>query len=225
MEETPKRGMEIAVRSEENDRPKRVHTWREKLEHFLHSENCERFLMLLLVFDCAFVIAIMVMDAQYYNGKANDIKKHLKNCRTYGFSICEPNGTQPKYGDQELYDWEKRLHWGSVAILCVFAVEVTLLVVAKGKSYFADTDNWPFWLDFVVVWASLLVDLLATDVPLQWLIFIRLWRIVRVVHGQHHLESEHKKQAVEKVRKSVSDEMKRKESERSQSTAGTTLPE
>jgi len=191
--------------------------WQSRLEQALHSVTAERIVVFLLVIDCACVIAIMVMDAHFYNGKANDIKDHLKKCRNNGFDYCEPGGKQPEYGDQKLYDWEKTLHWCSVGILCIFAVEVTLTVIAKGTRYF-QTENWPFWLDFIVVWASLLVDLLATNVSLGWLIFIRLWRIVRVVHGQHHLESDIKKKAIAKVRKSVSDEIERH-------TSGSSIPE
>jgi len=182
--------------------------WQMKLEHWLHSTSTELFLMGLLICDCVLVITIMIIDAHYYNGKANEAKDHLKQCRTYGFLKCEADtyisseepGYGPDFGDSELLAWEKRLHWCSVVILVIFAIEVTALIVAKGKAYFTDIDNWPFWMDFCVIWASLLVDLLATDVSLGFLIFVRLWRIVRVAHGQHHIENEHKKSAVDKVR-------------------------
>lgn len=190
--------------------------WRGTLLSFLHSTSAEKFLMMLLIFDCMFVISIMVMDAQYYNGKANDIKDHLKQCRKYGFDVCEPGGDQPDYGSKTLYSWEKNLHWGSVAILVVFAIDVTLTVIAMGFDYF-NTENWPFWLDFVVVWASLLVDLLTTNVSLGFLIFVRLWRIVRVVHGQHTLEEKEKQRKLKKVR---SESMRSMQSESADTSGG-----
>jgi len=101
---------------------------------------------------------------------------------------------------KSILDWKEGIHWTSVGILIIFAIEVTALIVAKGKAYFTDIDNWPFWMDFAVIWASLLVDLLAPNPSLGFLIFVRLWRIIRVAHGQHHIENEHKKAAVDKVR-------------------------
>jgi len=83
--------------------------WQMKLEHWLHSPSTELFLMGLLICDCILVIGIMVLDAHYYNGKANEAKDHLKKCRVSGFSVCEAGtyispeepGSGPDFGQKK----------------------------------------------------------------------------------------------------------------------------
>merc|ERR1719300_1868959 len=126
----------------------------------------------------------MILDAQYYNIKAKDALKHLDKCRYYGFSNsegtgCEEDGPKTDFGMQEIWNWKAYIHVGSIAILFIFCIEVTLRIVAMGKYYF-HKSQWPQWLDFVVIWTSFLLDVFVPYPGISLVVIIRLWRIVRV---------------------------------------------
>eukprot|EP00494_Astrolonche_serrata_P002540 UN02546 len=83
-----------------------------RLEHFLHMEEFENVISVLLVMDCVIIILIIIFDGEYYHGKADDCKSHLKRCRLYGFLGCEPDGPNSvEFGDDRLYTTEKYLHY------------------------------------------------------------------------------------------------------------------
>lgn len=107
-------------------------------------------------------------------------------------------------------------HLWSVAILCAFAVEIVLKIWVNPREFFHN----PFQiLDAVIVFLSILVDTVVFNIISKYkgakggltlrevelvsmlLIFLRFWRIVRIVHGAfetvHHEVHRHEKNAHE----------------------------
>lgn len=75
---------------------------------------------------------------------------------------------------------EEILRWISIAILLVFLVEQFLLMFSFGRSYF---KHPMYVLDFVVVAASLIIEIVLKDILGSFLVLFRLWRVVRITHG------------------------------------------
>ncbi|KAI7840282.1 hypothetical protein COHA_006064 [Chlorella ohadii] len=96
---------------------------------------------------------------------------------------------------------EEVLSWCSIAILCVFTAELVAKLAVFGHRYF--TSSWWHMADAVVVITSLTLELTLRGIAQEvasLLIFFRLWRILRVMHGvaeamelnhEHELEQHH----------------------------------
>jgi len=82
------------------------------------------------------------------------------------------------------------LHICSLSILSFFGLEVCLLIVSFGPSFFR--HPW-YVLDFVVIFASIIVDALLHSDEAELLLIFRLWRVVRILHGLYTIrEIDHK---------------------------------
>lgn len=77
------------------------------------------------------------------------------------------------------------LHYCSIALLGVFLVEVTLKIYAYGRTFFQNIEEM---IDAVIIIVSFVLDLIFIDNSLLKflgvIIFLRLWRILRIVHGK-----------------------------------------
>jgi len=76
----------------------------------------------------------------------------------------------------------------SFAIIIIFALEIVLLLIGMGSSFFC---NFFYVLDFVVVGTTIAFDFIfhegAED---NILIILRMWRFVRIIHGVYAAEFE-----------------------------------
>jgi hypothetical protein len=88
---------------------------------------------------------------------------------------------------------EHVFHIASLTILSLFLLEHLTLIFAFGRSYFTHVG---YIVDLVVITASLALELLLTTDALGLIIIVRLWRVVRIVHGvfeevKHKLHKAH----------------------------------
>mmetsp|Transcript_78318 Transcript_78318/g.122196 ORF Transcript_78318/g.122196 Transcript_78318/m.122196 type:complete len:625 (-) Transcript_78318:72-1946(-) len=78
------------------------------------------------------------------------------------------------------HDWEVVLHTISISILCVFAAQIFLVMVAYRLQFF---KNVFFVLDAVVVGGALLLELRFHVREGALLVVLLTWRMGRIVHG------------------------------------------
>lgn len=79
---------------------------------------------------------------------------------------------------------EEALSWVSISILIIFVAELAAKLAVFGHSYF--TRSWWHLADAVVVVVSLTLELTLKGVAQEvasLLVFFRLWRLLRVMHG------------------------------------------
>ncbi len=104
------------------------------------------FITILLLLDVLAVIIIMQLSIADSDQKLRDWSSVCSGVDSSGF------------GDAEAQQWHQGFRWVSLAILTAFAVENIFTVAANFPGYFAGFWNW---FDFVVVWASILLELLT----------------------------------------------------------------
>lgn len=114
-------------------------------------------------------------------------------------------------------------HTASIVILCIFLIEISLKFWVNPSGFL---HNWFLILDFWIIFLSLLTDTLVmwwvqTYKPERKrdlayvaaaLLFVRCWRIVRVVHGlaehaHHYHESEEKKEELTERNEQLCEEL------------------
>lgn len=87
------------------------------------------------------------------------------------------------------------LHMISLLIMVIFGIEIALLIFALGMSFFKH-----FWyvVDFILVYLTLACEIVfAGSDAVSVLVFLRCWRLVRIVHAfvasieAHHAQYEH----------------------------------
>lgn len=114
-------------------------------------------------------------------------------------------------GHPDLHAWEEAehiIHMASIAILCVFAAEIVLLCIGLGARFF---QHPLYVLDAGIIGAALWLDLTVTvDQGGGLLILLRVWRLLRIVHGaftvEHHETRRNEKEhdeLIEKVEKAI----------------------
>lgn len=112
---------------------------------------------------------------------------------------------------------EEVLSWTSITILCIFVVELLSKLLVFGHTYF--TRSWWHMADAVVVVASLTLELTLRGVAQEvasLLVFFRLWRLLRVMHGvaeamevHHEEELRHHHSLVHGLQKDLASEHRR----------------
>eukprot|EP01120_Amphizonella_sp_Union-15-10_P013083 TRINITY_DN6013_c0_g1_i1.p1 TRINITY_DN6013_c0_g1~~TRINITY_DN6013_c0_g1_i1.p1 ORF type:complete len:221 (-),score=27.64 TRINITY_DN6013_c0_g1_i1:75-737(-) len=137
---------------------------RRNIAELIESHKVQIGLLVLLLFDVAIVIAELILESTH-------------QC------VAIP-------GEFEKYRIEYPAHWMdylsevfhilSIAILCVFALELLLLLFALGFAFFR---KLLYVLDIIVVSVSLVIDILLSDALSSLIILFRLWRLLRIVHG------------------------------------------
>ena len=80
-----------------------------------------------------------------------------------------------------MHELAHALHYFSLAILFVFAVEIAVLIVALGLCDFM--SHFFYVLDFSIVYLSIIFDLTLHGQGFKVLVFLRFWRFARVLHG------------------------------------------
>ncbi len=81
------------------------------------------------------------------------------------------------------------LHFTSIGLLGLFVVEVILKLIAFGVHFFYKFEEL---IDAIIIIISFVLDIVFINNEflkfMGVLIFLRLWRIVRIVHGKHILK-------------------------------------
>jgi len=159
--------------------------WRIILGEWLEGHRCQSILAILLLLDVFCVVVELLIGANIIRNET-EVAKEAQHV----------------------------LHLISLTILFIFAVEVSLLVVAFGIQFFKH-----FWyvLDFIVIFLSIILDLTLHTDEAELLLIIRAWRIVRILHGIYtYREIEHKEK--EKLIKKLADLERKLEDERAYTT-------
>lgn len=104
-----------------------------------------------------------------------------------------------------LHPTHEFLFWTSISILIIFLAELFLLVCAVGPLLFV--RNFFYLFDLVIVATSLALELalraeIAEDVG-GLLIFVRLWRLLRISHGIFTDTHEHEHHHIGKLEKEI----------------------
>jgi len=91
-----------------------------------------------------------------------------------------------EYGQEALEEAEHILGYLSITILCLFILESFLLMIADPREFFT---SFLLLLDFFVVFASLVLEVLYMDSPEGGLLVLaRVWRFARIGHGFYEYE-------------------------------------
>jgi len=163
-----------------NHDPKHHETWREKLGEFLEGKKVQIFMFTLIVIDLLVIVAqLFIIDPQNCaadHGLTVSSDPHHSSSSHHS----ESHSAEPHHNAYHLAG--EILDLVSLAILCTLALETILLFIAFDIKLFKQ----PLYiLDALVIGASLGVELESKghDIVGSLLIFFRLWRIVRIVHG------------------------------------------
>lgn len=177
--------------------------WALKIGAFIESNRVQIFIMVLFLIDIAIVLTELILETEIAREQAAQCRS---DARTVANKTTCVNG-QPVF--PELHEESKKLHqmelaerilhWISVSLLCVFLLELLLLIFVFGKFFL---KHVLYVVDFCIVSASLGLELGLKTAQYQdaaaVIIFLRLWRLVRAGHGilalaqERHEEGMHK---------------------------------
>lgn len=79
-------------------------------------------------------------------------------------------------------------HYASVSILFIFEIELLIVMFGMGPRFFRSPM---LVLDWLVVTVSLVFDLLFV-VFVDVVVVLRIWRVIRIIHGASESVVEHK---------------------------------
>ncbi|XP_054166481.1 voltage-gated hydrogen channel 1-like [Oppia nitens] len=145
-------------------------SFRDNLKHLLHSYRFHLLIVALVIVDCIIVVIELMIDLQIYQ---TEVSKHT-------------NHTDINDGHHnKAHNIAQILHYISIAILCIFVVEICLKMYAFRSEYIR---HYAEIIDAFIVLTSLILDLIFINHEdilryIGLVIILRLWRIVRVVHG------------------------------------------
>lgn len=188
-----------------------ANSWQYRAVDIIQSHKVQVALVVLLVLDVLIVMTEVFLDAEYppcskverdaiscmnasYAADATDASHHRRLGGGGGHALCPEGSVESGFAPAcDSHKWatvheaHTALLWLSVAVLGIFFVELSILVVALGAAFIR---NRLYMLDFFVVTLSLVLeitisqmgeDALAALVGL--IIFARMWRFVRIAHG------------------------------------------
>jgi hypothetical protein len=87
--------------------------------------------------------------------------------------------------DHWLHHVATALYWTSIGILCIFLIELFLLIACLEYRFF--THFW-YDVDLVVVLTALVMELLykhTVALYIEFIVILRLWRVLRIFHGMY----------------------------------------
>mmetsp|Transcript_2238 Transcript_2238/g.5103 ORF Transcript_2238/g.5103 Transcript_2238/m.5103 type:complete len:307 (+) Transcript_2238:247-1167(+) len=156
--------------------------WHHRLNRFLHHHKTHFVLNILLILDVLIIIIAIQLELAFLESEIKDLEHACEH---------DPPEHCPSHpGNQSLEEAAHILEYFSVAILCIFALDNILLLVANGKNYF---KNPLYVFDAVVVFLAIIFETALSDaVAVGIIVVIRSWRFVRIGHGvyetTHHVE-------------------------------------
>ncbi len=194
------------------------HSWQSKLYKHLCHHQTEVILLLLLVLDIIIVMVEILLDVEYPTCDKIDQRDLVRSCcpvedhdhdrflaESSHHSFCEHGYEESAtYGCDDHNDAVHNVHLAlfgmSVAILCIFEVELLLKVFILKKEFFC---HKLLVLDLVIVTTSIVLDIVLHVLGSSYgdlaalLAVVRVWRFVRVIHGilevdKGHMEEKYK---------------------------------
>ena len=210
-------------------------SWEGKIVYFIHSHTVQLVLILLLLLDVAVVVTELIIGGHTECTLFVNRDKCLGNrsllpdfhsgtaySNTSGF--FSPSGSCGVFGVPQLphtlHKAEWVLGWVSRVILMIFIVELVALLAALRHRFFTVL----YTIDAVIVITSFVLSLtidyeapssiLSHGIPhmqsnseTSVIIFLRLWRFARVLHGfgitVHDMDEDKSKQVTEMLQKQV----------------------
>eukprot|EP00897_Mesotaenium_endlicherianum_P004774 jgi/Mesen1/4324/ME000022S03608 len=144
--------------------------WRKQLGENLERKEIHIFLIVLLLIDLAAVIYDVLETIHSKAEDVNQLKSLLALCYNdkAACAAFHPSTTSPVS------------FYISITILLIFLVNVILLLLAWGWTFFL---HFGYVLDFVVVVVAIALEFCADEEAAGIIAIATLWRIVRVMHG------------------------------------------
>ncbi|KAH9389996.1 Voltage-gated hydrogen channel 1 [Tyrophagus putrescentiae] len=168
--------------------------FREELARVLNSYRFHIAILVLVGFDCLLVFGALIIDLRLFTTHPH--------C-----NVSDPaNHKQLTEEHHTLETIEKILHFTSIGLLGLFVVEVILKLIAFGVHFFYKFEEL---IDAIIIIISFVLDIVFINNEflkfMGVLIFLRLWRIVRIVHAiitavmtpmEHKIEIEEKRREI-----------------------------
>jgi len=156
--------------------------WRQKLGHMLESKPEQIVIFSLIVLDLLVICAQLFVIEPRQNACKTPTVDVVENM--YGSTSHSSSSHHESSHEEHVLEIAAEvLDYISLSILCVLGLEVVLLLIAFDIDFFKQ----PLYiLDALVIGASLFIELQQKSTAGSagsLLIFFRLWRIVRIVHG------------------------------------------
>jgi len=188
-------------------------TWRNRVLHFLHSQNVQRAIMVLLFLDI--IILVVEIFLVGYFPPCNVIERDCIACcpsqksgerflasSSNYESVCEAgfdrysgHGACDGAKYHTVHIVEEVLFWCTISILAIFCLEIHAEAIALGATAFFSEFFYLF--DYVIVVVSITLELifhfdskLGLSSMVGLIIFARLWRFVRIGHAIVEISSE-----------------------------------
>jgi len=161
--------------SEQTDADHHKMRWREKLGHFLESKPEQVCIFVLIVLDLLIVCAqLFVVEPEI---KCEEVRHDSSSAVPPHFFFTNEHSAEA--GPYEIADGI--LNMASLVILCILASEMVLLLIAFDTDFFKQ----PLYiLDALVICGTLFVEIFENGTTVgNLVIFFRLWRVIRIVHG------------------------------------------
>jgi len=171
---------------------------------FVHGHGFQIFLGILLVIDVCVIVTELVLEA--HKPQCHVIEDQcLCECADHYAPMC-PDGhvVEPHchHHPQWVDDLHKSLLSISIGILSIFELELFAIFAVVRSLFF---HNFWYMLDLLIVTTSLVIEVLIfkhilvyEESEIGLLVFIRLWRFVRIGHGIYvdthefeHAKAEH----------------------------------
>jgi len=190
------------------------HSWQSELYKLLCHHQTEVILLFLLVLDIIIVMVEILLDVEYPTCDKINQRDLIRSCcpvheddqdhnrflsESSHHSFCEHGYEESTtYGCDDHNDTIHNVHLAlfglSVAILCVFEVELLLKVFILKKEFFC---HKLLVFDLAVVTTSIVLDIVLHALGTSHgdlaalLAVVRVWRFVRVIHGVLEVDKEH----------------------------------
>lgn len=139
--------------------------------HIVEKTSFHLAIIILVLLDCLLVVGELMLDFIYLSNKCDDKKHNLGN---------------ETEGNETLELAIEVLHFGSIAFLSVFVLEVLIKIYAFGKKWWDIHEKKMEWLDAIIVIVSFIIDVyflkqpnVIAEISLLFISF-RLWRIVSI---------------------------------------------
>ncbi|CAF1005602.1 unnamed protein product [Didymodactylos carnosus] len=138
--------------------------------HFVEQTRFQIIIIILVLIDCILVVSELLLD----------FIKLKKTCKI---------DYKKDQSDVQMHLAIEILHYTSVALLCLFVIEVLIKVYAFGRKWWNFHERKMEYLDAAIVFVSLTIDIYfinqnegIADISLL-IISFRLWRIIRIINS------------------------------------------
>eukprot|EP00802_Teleaulax_amphioxeia_P014807 Tamp_14885.p1 GENE.Tamp_14885~~Tamp_14885.p1 ORF type:complete len:326 (-),score=56.04 Tamp_14885:594-1571(-) len=200
--------------------------WHHRLAEFMHSPSVELALTGLLILDILCVCAEILIGLHVLHIELDLAEEqlhrlgHVRRDQELRGSLRSAEAAAGTHvaGHDSLHVWEEAehvIHLISIVILCAFSVELCLLAIALGRRFFSSIF---YVFDAIVIGSALYLDVtVQADEGGGLLLLLRLWRLVRIIHGTYVVgshELEHALEHMQSARECISSAQTCREPER-----------